>query len=174
MSLPAIGSDDQTAATAKAMVYYQAAMMVEPRNFLAANELGVLWARVGQWQDARQVLQHGVTVQPNPALWRNLAAVHRRLGEEQLARLAENEWRLAVQQERATGSVAGLDDGNGFLRWVLPQNFSQSLGADTAVPQTRPSPEMPSPAPPEGLPVTRLPSSTIFSAWLPWSSAERH
>jgi hypothetical protein len=159
---PASGSDDETSSRAQAMVFYQAALMVDGRNFLAANELGVLLARFEHWEDARRVLQFGLSVDSQPALWRNLATVHRHLGEHELARLAQLE---AGRAERRLGNGSpqgGLDDGNGFLRWVSPQVLSRSLGGDTAVTQPSTEPSMPN-----------VPARQGISAWLPWSAEKR-
>ncbi len=101
-----------------AMSLYQAALMVEPRHYLAANELGALFARYGQWQEAREALRHAVAVRPDcPVLWENLARVHQQLGERDLAQLALHEWQVALQysgQPAATSpapQVQWLDAG---------------------------------------------------------------
>jgi Flp pilus assembly protein TadD len=83
---------------ARALVWFQTALAADSRNHLAANELGVLLARSGQLDAARRVLQHSLSVQPQVETWHNLAVVHERLGETELARLAENERRLLAQR----------------------------------------------------------------------------
>ncbi len=130
------GSDANTSAIAKAMVFQQAALLVESRNFLAANELGVLLARVGQWSDARQVLRRGVTMHPQAELWKNLATVHQRLGETHLAHLAQREAERATMQTGNPQADPRLDDGGGFVRWVSPQRFAQNVGQDTVIPRS--------------------------------------
>jgi tetratricopeptide (TPR) repeat protein len=159
--LTGTGSDAQASATARAMVYYQAALLVDGRNYMAANEMGVLLARTGQWEDARKILQHGLLVHPRPELWRNLARVHQQLGEYDLAarataRASQAEWQL--QHSR---SASGLVDGGGFVRWVAPETFNRSVGGDMAVPQSAPPP------------VTQRPAKTGISAWLPWPTTKR-
>jgi hypothetical protein len=144
------------------MVFYQAALMVDGRNFLAANELGVLLARFGHWEDARHVLQFGLSADSQPALWRNLATVHRHLGEHELARLAQVEAGRAERRLGTGSSRRGLDDGDGFLRWVSPQVLSQSMGGDSAVTQPSSEPTVPS-----------APARQGVSAWLPWSAETR-
>jgi tetratricopeptide (TPR) repeat protein len=137
-AVPASGSDAETIATAKAMVYYQAALLVENRNFLAANELAVLLAHVGQWTDARQVLLHGLRVHSQPELWRNLATVHGKLGEQQLADLARMEAARAEREIRSSRPAAGLDTGGGLVQWVTPEWLAQDAGGDAAA--VRPAP----------------------------------
>jgi tetratricopeptide (TPR) repeat protein len=161
-AMPSSGSDAQTLATARAMVFYQAALLVDSRNFMAANELGVLLARMGQWQDAREVLRHGVAVGPRPELWRNLSRVHQALGESFLAECARHEAVRAERQPQRPAWPAHLGNGGGFVRWVSPQELGRSSGGDTAVPQSSP----PAPAPPP-------PSPGGISAWLPWSTEKR-
>ena len=100
MALAGPASETQSLAGPRAMVYYQAALAVDPQNYQAANELGVLLARQGQLAEAKRALLHSVTIQSHAEGWHNLAAVHRRLGETELAVQAENERRRLVAQRR--------------------------------------------------------------------------
>ncbi|MBM4091812.1 MAG: hypothetical protein FJ276_20650 [Planctomycetes bacterium] len=77
--------DVQTLSVPTAVVLHQAALLVDPTNHRAANELGVLLARFGQLEDARRVLQQSVAVCPEPEAWHNLSVVHQRLGETTLS-----------------------------------------------------------------------------------------
>jgi tetratricopeptide (TPR) repeat protein len=91
-------SDQAARSGPVAMSLYQAALTVEPQHYLAANELGALFARYGQWPEAREALRHAVAVRPDcPVLWENLARVHEQLGERDLAELALHEWQVAVR-----------------------------------------------------------------------------
>jgi tetratricopeptide (TPR) repeat protein len=119
-AMSAEGSVSQTLDGPRAMVFYQAALAVDARNYLAANELGVLLARYGQLQAARQALVHSVSTRSHAQGWQNLAIVHRRLGETQLANLAENEREL-IAKNPAAASRAGVDP---FIEWVDPQTFA--------------------------------------------------
>jgi hypothetical protein len=67
---------------------YRAALLAEKNNFCAANELAVLLVETGHLEEARSLLVQSVSVVPNAVTWRNLAAVHDRLGEVQLAQQA--------------------------------------------------------------------------------------
>lgn len=111
-------SRDRLTNAPKAMAAYHAALLVDARNHLAANELGVLFAQFGQLQEARAVLRHGASIYPLPETWRNLAAVHERLGEFELARMAGAQGqqlaRLAVGERLPVPLV-----------WVTPQQFAQ-------------------------------------------------
>jgi hypothetical protein len=107
-------------------------LTVEARNYLSANELGVLLAQYGQLADARRLFQHSVAVKPHVEGWHNLAAVHRRLGEQELAKLAEGE-RTRLAQAEAARTDKPTDD---LIRWVDPQTFARSAGPDDRGPTT--------------------------------------
>jgi hypothetical protein len=144
------------------MVFYQAALLVDGRNYMAANELGVLLARMGQWQHAREVLRHGVSVGHRPELWRNLARVHQELGELDWAASALGEAARAEQRLYRTSGPAQLHNGGGFVRWVSPHQLSRSPGGDTAALQ-----------PPPPVQATRPATRNGISAWLPWTTDKR-
>ena len=105
----------------QAMVCFRAALSVAPQHYLAANELGVLLARYGQLQDAKTLLQQSVTARSHAEGWQNLAIVHKRLGETQLATLAEQE--LASLGGR---NALASSSGNNAVRWVEPKTFAAS------------------------------------------------
>jgi len=103
---------------ALAATFHKAALAVDPGNFEAANELGVLLARVGQLQGARDALRQSVATRPSAEAWHNLAVVHSRLGEAELAALAEYE-------RQRTGVPSGTLPANGHMvQWVAPQAFA--------------------------------------------------
>ena len=109
----------------KAMVFHWAALAADPGNFLAANELAVLYARWGEYVTARSLLQHSIAVLPHSAVWRNLAHVHDRLGEQKLAELARLEAEVAAKREAAAppnnpeGIVASSD-----VKWLDAKEFA--------------------------------------------------
>lgn len=106
----------------KAMTFYQAALLVDGGNYLAANELGVMLARYGQLQDARRVLLHSVATRPHLEGWHNLAVVHARLGEPDLAQRADYERQLlASQQGLSKDARSPLGD---VVQWVDPRSFA--------------------------------------------------
>ncbi|MEX2172716.1 MAG: hypothetical protein WD872_00055, partial [Pirellulaceae bacterium] len=120
MALAEQTTEQQSLHAPQAMVFHQAALAVDPRNHLAANELGVLLARYGQLEAARQALVHSVTLQPHAEGWHNLAVVHQRLGQTELAQLAENERRLL-----AGGAQPGpRQPVNQSVEWLDPRTFA--------------------------------------------------
>jgi hypothetical protein len=124
--LAATNSESQSLHTPQAMVFHQAALATDGANYLAANELGVMLARFGQLPDARRLLLHSVTVHPHVEGWHNLAVVHQRLGEADLAVRAEHE-RDLVAKRAESPSVAKNPDA---VRWVDAKTFAASRAAD--------------------------------------------
>lgn len=114
----------------QAMVFHQAALAIDGNNYLAANELGVLLARYGQLDSARQLLVRSVTVRPQVESWHNLAVVHRRLGETELAKKADRERELLAQ--KTGGRTIASDD---LVQWVDPRTFAASGGGDVHWPE---------------------------------------
>jgi tetratricopeptide (TPR) repeat protein len=109
---------------AKAVAFHEAALAVDARNFRSANELGVLLVRFGRLPEARSALLHSLAVSPQPTAWQNLAAVHRALGQNQLAEAASREAQLlATRQQQAGMAAAGSATQ---VRWVDPATFARS------------------------------------------------
>ena len=114
-------ADVTSLALPRAMSLYQAALIVNPQNYLAANELGVLFARYGQLRDARDILAHCVEMDPTKAVgWKNLASIHRQLGEHELASAATAEFRLV-----SSGSNGIRNSRGPAVQWVDPDTYSQ-------------------------------------------------
>ena len=106
----------------KAMVFHQAALTVDPQNHPAANELGVLLARFSQFEDARKVLLHGLSISERAEMWHNLSVVHVNLNEMELARRAAHECRLAKQRRGRTPSQSPRSD---TVQWVDAHEFAR-------------------------------------------------
>jgi tetratricopeptide (TPR) repeat protein len=125
-AMAAHDSDGSALHAPQAIVFHQAALAIDGGNWLAANELGVLFARYGQLAQARQILQHSISIHPHIEGWQNLATIHRQLGETDLAQRAESERKLLAQKSPQDGS--GSSD---VVKWVDPKTFAASGGADT-------------------------------------------
>ncbi len=109
----------------KAMVYYQAALLVYPGNFLAANDLGVLLARYARYADARAVLEYGLALHPQSAGWHNLSVVYRQLGAAALAAQAAQRAGQTYQAEMAQGRAAPAGS-RPQVQWLDPAAFAQT------------------------------------------------
>ncbi len=109
----------QLADAPKAIAAYQAAIVADPHNHLAANELGVLLAQYGQFDEALRALHHSLSVRPTRETWHNLAVVQDRLGDAGMAGLArQRALAYSSRQPAAPSRVPVL--------WVTPEQFARS------------------------------------------------
>lgn len=90
----------------RSMAMFRSALLVDSTNYAAANELGVLLAKFGHYQEAIVSLQHCVKLSPESAAWTNLAAIHNKLGDRQHAELAMREAAATKQKTPAIPFVA--------------------------------------------------------------------
>lgn len=102
---------------AKAITFHRAALQANKNNHRSANELGVLMAKTGQLAQATSYFKQSLISNPTPQTWQNLAKVHERLGEQDLASLAKNEFSVAVQT-RSQGASA--------IQWLPTTTFNES------------------------------------------------
>ena len=114
----------EAAAAPKAMVFYQAALLVFPENFMAANDLGVLLARSGNYSSARDMFEYSLSLCRQSTTWRNLVVVYRQLGQTALAERAEQEAAMIEQAEIARRKASSMA-GNAPVRWVDPRTLSR-------------------------------------------------
>ncbi len=115
--------------TGPAMALYQAALICEPQNFRAAHELGVLLAGAGQLELAREMLLGSTIGGTQPTMWKNLAVVHARLGEQQMAAHAQQKAEILEQTSPKSDAPP--------VQWVDPATFASLAPAnDPMVPPT--------------------------------------
>ena len=124
-------------APAKAMVFHQAAVAADSADHLAANELGVLLAKHGQWEPAKQFFLQSLRTQADASTWQNLAAVHLQLGERDLAQLAEQERQLLLGKP-ASDPIASAN-GKPTVQWVDPKAFKEPPEDALSSPKSSPS-----------------------------------
>ncbi|HTU24409.1 MAG TPA: hypothetical protein VMF30_03355 [Pirellulales bacterium] len=139
------------------MACYQAALMVDSRNFRAAHELGVLLAAHGRLEAARDLFLQSLAISENAATWRNLSVVWRQLGDPQQA--AEASRRADHLMNTRFGAITGNN-----LRWVDPETFARALPPGEA-------PVTPPPA--AAAPATAAPPAKKRVAQWPWSSQSK-
>jgi tetratricopeptide (TPR) repeat protein len=143
--------------TAQAIALYQAAMMADSRNFLAANELAVLFAENGNLPRSRELLTHSISLSPRAVTWQNLAVVYARLGERKLAEDARAQ-ALALQQ--------GGQPSEKGVKWVDPDTFARMAPlSDTSLPAVAPVKVGVQPS----VPSAEMAKKGI-NDWLPWNS----
>jgi tetratricopeptide (TPR) repeat protein len=112
-----------------AMALYQAALLVDPQNYMASNELGVLMARYGDLEGAAGQLVHSISIRPQLETWRNLATVYSRMGQPKKAEQAEQEREKLLVAERSRGTLAANATNLGsrpILQWVDVNTFAAS------------------------------------------------
>ena len=109
------GSNDSKLDLAKAMIYHQAAITANGSNFRSLNELGVLYANSGRFGEAKHMLKRSLRIKQLPQAWQNLSVIHQRMGEHQLAQLANREFEMTSTQ--APISV---------IRWTPAEEFNEN------------------------------------------------
>jgi tetratricopeptide (TPR) repeat protein len=121
----------------KSIALYQAALAIDASNHAAANELGVLLARYGQWADAQLAFAESARLGNQPQTWDNLAQTYRRLGNQRAADEAVERYKVALREKQQHGT------GRSPVRLVDPETFVRdSSGSETldARPLNTPSP----------------------------------
>ena len=132
--------DERRLHAPKAMALFHAALANDANNWRAAHELGVLYAQFGQLPEAKRLLLQSASLRPRKETWQNLAVVHDRMGEADLAKKARFEMQLVERRmpARAT-SRSGL-----AVDWVDASQFAdkgpvptQPAARSAAVPATK-------------------------------------
>jgi tetratricopeptide (TPR) repeat protein len=116
----------------KAIALYQAAVLIDPTNYRATRELGVMLARFGQLRLAQQAFSRSLSIHPDSTTWDNLAVVCERLGEHQLAQQARRQSQtLATGTHQQDGqSVSRNRDPDVIVKWVDLNTFVDKSGPD--------------------------------------------
>ena len=109
------GSNDSKLDLAKSMIYHQSAISANGLNFRSLNELGVLYANSGRFDEAKHMLKKSLRIKQLPQAWQNLSVIHQRMGEHQLAQLANREFETSSSQ--APISV---------IRWTPAEEFNKN------------------------------------------------
>lgn len=121
-----------TAAIPRSTALYHAALAVSPRHARAGNELGFLLAKSGDYAHARAMLQRAVASEPLAEAWHNLAIVHERLGETDLAAQARDRF-------TAIAAVQGGAGASPRVTWVAPETM-KTPSTETFRSESTPSP----------------------------------
>lgn len=132
-----LGAGERAASMAeqKMLVYYQSAALVDPGNYRATNELGVLLVRFGQLHRAKAALEQSVAACSQPENCRNLAAVYESLGDhaasQRVSQRGGTTSANAAAPERRTSDPQGLAP---VVYWVDPATMAAqgATSVDTA------------------------------------------
>lgn len=100
---------------AKSMVYHQAAVSADPYNYRSLNELGVLYANSGRFEESKQMLKKSLRINQLPQAWQNLAVIHQRMGENNLAELAIREFQMTSAQAPSSA-----------IQWTAVAEFNEN------------------------------------------------
>ncbi len=130
---------ESTMAVAKSMIMHQTALETDPNNHKSANELGVAMARYGRMEEAKSLILHSLSIKPEVVTWKNLAAIHKSLGESNLEKLAVKEIGILASKTELLGRNP---QESGAIVWVNPNDFD-SRGASPQLPS---QPKNPAPA----------------------------
>lgn len=150
----------------QAMTLYQAALIVDPGNPLAAHELGVMLARYQRYDEALAMLQHSAMIASLPETWQNLAVVHTQRGEADLARRARQEADNARARLSHAKPASHPALARGSVRWLNASEFAQLRPGDTNLrPAGGAKSATAAPAPTSE---TSQPSGVL--SWLPWTT----
>jgi len=120
-----------------AMAMYQAALAVDPNNYMAANELGVLFARYGETEYARVLLLHSLAICENPQTWHNLSVLYHELGLSDDAAWAEQRGRICAAAQKSSESSTGQGPP---VYWVDPETLASNTGFDESIGAAMPTP----------------------------------
>ncbi len=110
----------------KAMTCFQAALVAYPQNYMASNDLGVLLANSGRFDDARMILEKSAANCPHSTTWHNLAVVYRELGMNQSVSWAEENRRSSLEQETAQRNARSPGASDPRIVWLSPQDFAKT------------------------------------------------
>ncbi len=130
ISLAREGNNNVRLGYPKAMALYETSVRIDPNNYRAANELGVLLIRYGQPRVAIPFLEQSVRVVPSIEGWHNLSVAQNAVGNDRLFHQAAMQRDALKQQEEASGSSfqpAGMK-----IRWVDSETFAAKSPPDTA------------------------------------------
>jgi hypothetical protein len=122
--------EESALAGPRAAALFQAALAVDQADFLAANELGVLWARCGQLVEAQQVMQRGLAAAPQPQMWRNLSIIADKLGDQALAQYARTQCDALSAARRAMGGDPQASSYATTVSWKEPADFELNSPRD--------------------------------------------
>ncbi len=128
--------DELQQAKRKSLTMYRSALGAHGGNHLAANEAGVLLARGGRYALAGQLLEQAARNGGPSTTHRNLAYVHSKLGNIQLAQQHESVAQTLAQRERSSGQMSA-ERG---IAWVSPEQFARRTQAPPAALASRPAP----------------------------------
>ena len=132
-------ANPQNASTSqsKAIVFYRAALSVNPANALCANDLGVLLFNMGRLNEAEEALRLSLEPVQSRLVWRNLASVHKQQASLATSGDQRNyQLRLAQMAEREAQKFQSDPRERGLAnnQWATTSDFQHNAAfPDTVV-----------------------------------------
>ena len=120
----------------KTLVFYRAAINIDPSNTICANDLGVLLYEMGRLQEAEYALKTSLNSAQTQLTWKNLALVHNQLA----ATASTNDERnrqlslgnsAAQQAERFANATTNNQSSDG--QWATATDFQNNAAFPNAV-----------------------------------------
>ncbi len=124
---------------AQAIVFHKSSLLSNSNNPASANELGVLMAKSGNLKEATSLFKRSLISQSTPQAWSNLAKTHQRMGEQDMAQMAQAE--IAVAAQTTSIATAGI-------QWIDTPQFNAMAPLEF-------EPRVAQKAPPVALPQTK-------------------
>ena len=159
LSMDGVAAQGSDALLTKAMTCHCAALLVDPKNFMSANELGVLLARRGDWDKAQAVLNQSLAATPQVVTWENLAVAYEHLGNSPMGQVAHKEAAALAVEERQKGQ--GTLSGRPNIHWLDPTAFAQTT-SPTEVHDVAATAKTPAPL-----------TAERSGSWMPWGTTKR-
>ncbi|TWT73696.1 hypothetical protein Pla123a_35890 [Posidoniimonas polymericola] len=135
------------------LAMHRAALTAHNGNHMAANELGVGLAKVGRYDKAAVALQQSITSGGGSTVYRNLAHVQHKLGQNRLAAETSQQAERLAMAERTDGAFS-REQG---VQWVAPDQLARQSSPAGAPPQpavaSLPSPQQPAAEQPSSSPL---------------------
>lgn len=112
----------------KSIVMHYTAIDCNSGNYRSTNELGVLMARNGRLEKARDLFRESLLVEKMPQTWKNLAIVHDRIAKSSNNPQTASENReLAMQAGREFEIAQQTSPGmTPKVQWVSPEQFENT------------------------------------------------
>ncbi len=108
---------------------HEAAMLCDRNNSRSMNELGVLHARSGNLDLAKNCFISSLRMRPSTEAWRNLATTHQQIASRIPGPDAQREMDLArmasVEASRLSAGYSAFGDGQ-LVQWIQPEHFSSA------------------------------------------------
>ena len=138
----------------KSLVFYRAAIRINPSNAACTNDLGVLLFKMGRLEEAESALIAALKSTQSQLSWNNLALVHRQRAENSTSAEERNRQlslaNLASRQAEKlmAGNQQPATDGLNHNDWATPNEFQNNAAFPNVViqqPASRSTKDTPTP-----------------------------